>query len=122
MTDADNIAAQFNKMVMLDNWAQSRPWANVVIHGYIKNHRHHCKREDCPIRDESKRNIITRKKLLEMMRIKSKKLSDLQQLLIELLEKSYGHAIWDFQESATLRISYALFLLERLNTMEEANQ
>jgi hypothetical protein len=39
-----------------------------------------------------------------------------------LLEKSYGHAIWYFQDSATLRIAYALFLLERLNTMEEANQ
>ena len=43
-------------------------------------------------------------------------------LLIELLEKSYGHAIWDIQDCPTLRIAFAIFLMERLNQFEEANQ
>ena len=107
---------------MIDNWSLTHKWAKMIIDGYIKSHKHHCKKEDCPIRDESKRNIITRKKLVEFMRLKSKKLTELQQLLIELLEKSYIHTTWDYSECVSLRINYSIFLIERLNTVEEASQ
>jgi hypothetical protein len=61
---------------MLDNWQGSHKWAKIFLDGYLKTHKHHCKRADCPVRYKNKRNIIIRKKLAEIMKIKSRKLTE----------------------------------------------
>ena len=79
--------------------------AYILLLGYSEKHKETCQEEDCPLKvagmDEN---------------------ADMAQLcksLILVIDRLYHLGLKKFPESTTLRISYAIFLLERLENKKK---
>lgn len=93
--------------------------AGILLDGYIEVHKQTCNQEDCPLRQKTVKNIRLAK---NVMGTEDNNVSERYALLIQLLYKMYLQGIKKFPNTTSLRISYSFFLLERMQSKQQALQ
>lgn len=101
--------------------------SHLLLTGYIEKHKDFCMEEDCPLK------MTKKKRNLGMLNVQAEPdqqiaiketfehaFHDSIQKLIQVLDRMYLNGIKKFKNSCKLRISYAFFLLERMNNKKKA--
>ena len=90
-----------------------------MLDGYIELHKQTCTKEDCPLKNKNtKSNPIPKNINFNSDEFLNEKYS----LLIQLLNRMYFYGIKKFPNNTSLRISFAFFLIEKLNLKQQALQ
>jgi len=82
-------------------------------------HKQTCSKEDCPLKQKNNKSTSIQK---NMNFHSDEFLNEKYRLLIQLLNRMYCYGIKKFPNNTSIRISFAFFLIEKLNSKQQALQ
>ena len=92
--------------------------ASIILNGFINEHEASCENLECPLKIYLQ-NTQSKEKEKEKVRNKSIN-SDINSILISFAGKLYQEGLSKFKDCTALRISYAFYLLEKMNNKNMA--
>jgi len=116
--DGSQITNQVRYLLKLLQWQSTNKNAEILLDGYIEIHKQICNHEDCPLKQSMSKNSRFTKSLMNQ----DESLNEKYAVLIQLIYKIYHQGIKKFPNDYSLRISYAFFLLERMQSKQQALQ
>ena len=90
----------------------------ILLDGYLEIHKQTCNKEDCPL----KQKVLKNNRLLKTLNKSDDLMAEKYGLLVQLLYQMYAQGIKKFPSDTALRISYSFFLLERMQSRQQALQ
>ena len=101
------------------SWQSTNKNAAILLDGYVEIHKQTCNKDDCPLKQKNLKNqIMKNKAIVNGDESNNEKFN----LLIQLINKMYFYGLKKFPNNTSLRISYAFFLIEKLNMKQQALQ
>jgi len=109
---------QIRYLLKLIEWQSSNRNSAILLDGYIEIHKQSCNQDDCPL----KQKVVKNNRFTKNLMSQDETLNEKYALLIQLLYKMYSQGIKKFPNNTSLRIAYAFFLLEKMQSKQQALQ
>lgn len=106
--DDDDLLDHLKLILLLIKRHEKDKESHLLLVGYIQKHQEICMESDCPLKTGNRKNVS----LIDMEETIAR--------LIKVIERLYISGIKKFKRSIRLRISYAFFLMEKLNLKKKA--
>lgn len=114
----DELQNQIRFILKLISWQSTNKNASILLDGYIEIHKQTCNKEDCPLKQKVvKSNFKSNKNNAAGSDDVN---NDKTNLLYKLLDRMYYYGIKKFPNNTSLRISYAFFLIEKMEGKQTA--
>ena len=89
----------------------------ILLDGYIEVHKQVCNKEDCPLKVKGQQNQRLNK---AFQVVNQEALNEKYSKLYQLIYKFYFYGIKKFPSNTNLRLSYAFFLLEKMQYKQQS--
>jgi len=109
---------QIRYLLKLIEWQSTNRNSAILLDGYIEIHKQSCNQDDCPL----KQKVVKNNRFTKNLMSQDETLNEKYALLIQLLYKMYSQGIKKFPNNTSLRIAYAFFLLEKMQSKQQALQ
>jgi len=117
-SSGQEVQDQIRYLLKLIEWQAANRNSAILLDGYIEIHKQSCNKDDCPL----KAKVVKNNRFTKNLMSQDETLNEKYALLIQLLYKMYSYGIKKFPNNTSLRIAYAFFLLEKMQSKQQALQ
>jgi hypothetical protein len=117
-SSGQEVQDQIRYLLKLIEWQAANRNSAILLDGYIEIHKQSCNKDDCPL----KQKVVKNNRFTKNLMSQDETLNEKYALLIQLLYKMYSYGIKKFPNNTSLRIAYAFFLLEKMQSKQQALQ